>query len=211
MTNINDDRPIRYGGAHPSVQRPPCPKRIIMSIYMLIYLLPSAYRAESAELKLLNPEIFGRNVSKPIKVLMEGEGVEPSFVQLDIKEGVFSAATVKYTTPMSLADARRSVNRLYSMWQKPHFADDPLMGMWRDEEHGLSIQLTRDRDVVVLIYISRKPLTSKLNLKVRQQDQDRQAGRQVSSFSPMAPISPTATIRWPGGSPQRLRTAPTPS
>jgi hypothetical protein len=110
----------------------------------------------AADLKHFDPSIFGKSVNSNIRLLLDEPGdIEPSLIQVDVKNGKFYAATVKYSTKMTLDEARRSLNKLYHRWQKPNFANEPMMGLWRNEEKGFSIQLTRDKNEIVIIYISR--------------------------------------------------------
>jgi len=61
---------------------------------------------------------------------------------------------VKYSTELTLDEARRSLNKIYGRWEKPNFAKDRKMGLWRNQEKGFAIQLTRDADEIMIIYIS---------------------------------------------------------
>lgn len=121
-----------------------------------IFALLLANVAVADELRLFNPEIFGLSAESAVSLLLkEPVGtVRPSLIQVDIQDGKFFAATVRYKTALSLSEARRSLNRVYAKWQKPNFANDPNMGLWRQEEKKFSIQLTRDGDEIVIVYIS---------------------------------------------------------
>jgi hypothetical protein len=124
--------------------------------HILIFALLLAHVATAEDLKLFNPEIFGLSADSSVSLLLKepAGSVEPSLIQVDIKDGKFYAATVRYKTSLSLADARQSLNRVYAKWQKPNFANDPDMGLWREESRRFSIQLTRDEHEIVVVYIS---------------------------------------------------------
>jgi hypothetical protein len=127
----------------------------IKVIVMVSALLCANFILSAAELKHFDPSIFGRRASESIKLLIDDSGeIYPSLIQVDLKKGKYYAATVTYSTDMTLDEARRSLNKLYSRWQKPNFAKEPTMGLWRNEEQGFSIQLTREKDEVVVRYVS---------------------------------------------------------
>jgi len=133
-------------------------------IVVVAFWITQAAGAEG--LRLFNPGVFGVSVNSSVRLLLdEPVGIEPSLIQVDLKDGKFYAATVRYKTRMSLSQARQSLNRLYARWQRPSFAEDPNMGLWREEEKGFSIQLTKDDDEIVVIYISRRELRSSTTQK----------------------------------------------
>jgi hypothetical protein len=121
----------------------------------------AAFDGLAGDLKHFNPEIFGKDVCTPVQVLLDGGSLQPTTVQLDVKNGLYYGAILRYPAEMTLDQARQSLNKLYAKWQKPNFADDQTMGLWRNTEKGFSIQLTREKDAVVVIYISYKLMHEK--------------------------------------------------
>jgi hypothetical protein len=97
----------------------------------------------------------------PVQVLLDGGSLQPTTVQLDVKNGLYYGAILRYPAEVTLDQARQSLNTMYAKWQKPNFADDQTMGLWRNTEKGFSIQLTREKDAVVVIYISYKLMHEK--------------------------------------------------
>jgi hypothetical protein len=72
---------------------------------------------------------------------------------VDIEKGQYNAATIRYPKEMSFEAVRQSLNRVYGKWEKQTFANDPTMGIWRNEDDQFSIQLTEDGFSIVAIYI----------------------------------------------------------
>lgn len=108
-------------------------------------------------MRLLNTDLFGKSVDDPIVMLSNAEkgGIYPESVFLDIDDsGVYYASTVRYPLALTLEGARKQLNRTYGKWEKADFANDPTMGLWRNEDDKFAIQLTEDEDSVVVIYIS---------------------------------------------------------
>ena len=126
-----------------------------MKALCLTWALACPSLASAAELRHFNPEIFGKGANSTVTLLLDKSGeINPSLIQLDVKDGRFYGATLRYPAEITLDEARRSLNKLYARWQKPNFTNDPTMGLWRNQEKGFSIQLTRDTNEIVVIYIS---------------------------------------------------------
>ena len=112
------------------------------------------------ELRLFNPTIFGKSNKLPIKLLLDNPpgAIDPATIQVDVADGKYYAATVRYRTKISLGDARKSLNRIYGKYIKKSFANDPEMSLWRNENDHFSIQLTKEADLIMVIYIDYKLL-----------------------------------------------------
>lgn len=107
------------------------------------------------DLRLFNTSVFGKQTTDAV-VLLEPERagtLDPETVMVDIEKGQFNAATIRYPKEMSFEAARQSLNRVYGKWEKKTFANDPTMGIWRNEDDKFSIQLTEDGFSIVAIYI----------------------------------------------------------
>ncbi|MBA3480808.1 MAG: hypothetical protein H0T51_03240 [Pirellulales bacterium] len=130
------------------------------SLAMVFWIATSAIvvRGEPTSelrLQLFNVAIFGQSSDKAVKLLLskrDGE-VEPETVLVDIGEGRFYAATVRYPKNISLEQARSALNIVYKKWERKSFAKNSTMGIWRNEDDKFSVQLSQDDDNTVVIYI----------------------------------------------------------
>lgn len=139
----------------------------------LCSLVHVAYAEETAPdserpttLRLLNTEIFGKPATESVVLLQSPtpDAVDPETVMVDLSNGKYFAATVNYPLDIGFENARRSLNATYGKWQKDSFANDPAMGIWRNEDEELSIQLSRDDFTITIIYIKYALVTEhKLN------------------------------------------------
>src|ERR1051326_1096394 len=129
------------------------PSKVCIAIAFVFSL---QFDGGAQDLKHFNPSVFGQAVGSNFRLLLDSaDGVDPSLIQLDFEHGKCYAATVRYSTKITLQEARRSLNRLYGKWQKPNFAEDKEMGLWRNDDAHFSIQLTKEKDEIVIIYVSR--------------------------------------------------------
>ncbi len=125
---------------------------------LIAILLANTVNAQ--ELQHFNPAILGKSVDDNIVLLLpaSNNAIKPINILTDIneKDGKFYAATVIYQNKISFEDARISINKLYKKYEEESFAKNPLMGLWRNEDKGFSIQLTinEDENVIQVIYIS---------------------------------------------------------
>ena len=76
---------------------------------------------------------------------------------VDVKDGIFHAATVTYPKKLTVEEARQSLNNLYEKYEKPSLAMEGEMGIWRVENKKLVIMLTRDKDSIKVLYIQFVP------------------------------------------------------
>ena len=116
---------------------------------------PKSGELETRHLRFFNTAIFGKTTAEPVVLLkpaLSGQ-LDPETVMVDIDKGRYFAATVRYPRRISFADARRSLNTIYAKHEIKSFADDPIMGLWRNEEEKFAIQLTEEKDNLVVIYI----------------------------------------------------------
>ena len=111
-------------------------------------------------LRLLNPNIFGKPVTEPVRLLekdVKGEAIDPDAVEVDVKKGRFYAATVRYPKAISFKKARAQLNERYAAHEVDSFQDDPTMGLWRNERGRYAIQLTADKEHLIMLYITFQP------------------------------------------------------
>jgi hypothetical protein len=123
---------------------------------------PSAKsKQENSGLRLFNTDVFGKKANEPVLLLRNAEKsqIDPETVMVDLEKGVYYAATVRCPKSISFADARKSLNKVYRKYEKESFANDPTMGLWRNNKDHLSIQLTEDDDCIQVIYINFTRLT----------------------------------------------------
>lgn len=121
---------------------------------------PTPSENETSRLRLFNTTIFGKTAAEPVVLLKParpGE-LDPATVMVDIEDGKYFAATLRYRKEVTFADARRSLNTVYAKHEKKDFANFPSMGLWRNERDGFSIQLSEDEDSLVVIYIKFRAL-----------------------------------------------------
>jgi hypothetical protein len=115
--------------------------------------------SEGKELQLFNTAVLGQPVEKNIKLLQDKapDSIEPVTVMVDIKNGIYIAATIQYPDKLSFEEAREHPNKLYKQYEITNFSEDPLMGLWRNEDMKFAIQLTRVRNVIEIRYIQFTP------------------------------------------------------
>lgn len=111
--------------------------------------------APKVRLQLFNVAILKQPSDKLVTLLLpkrDGD-IEPETVMVDIGDGRFYAATVRYPKKVTLEHARSALNIVYKKWERKSFAKDPAMGIWRIEDDKITVQLSEDDDNTVIIYI----------------------------------------------------------
>ena len=108
------------------------------------------------DLQHFNAAILGRLAEQPVRLLMpsSGHAIQPETISVDIEDGRYLGATVRYPSEVTLQEGRESLNRLYKKHEMPSFSDDEMMGLWRNEDEEFSIQLTRNDECLRVIYIA---------------------------------------------------------
>src|SRR6267143_1414575 len=70
---------------------------ITMKALCLTWALACPSLASAAELRHFNPEIFGKGANSTVTLLLDKSGeINPSLIQLDVKDGRFYGATLRY-------------------------------------------------------------------------------------------------------------------
>ncbi len=113
-----------------------------------------------ANVQHFNPRLLRKNVADaPQRMLPSHPGaVPPTSVHLDAEGGKYIGAVLTYPKTVSLEPMRLALNQLYGKYEKDDFADDPGMGLWRNEDEQFAIQLTENHDGILVIYLTFQPL-----------------------------------------------------
>jgi hypothetical protein len=127
----------------------------------------SGAETKVSRLRLFNTDVFGKSAEEAVVLLRPARKtqIDPETVMVDVHQGKYFAATVRYPKKISLQEARDSLNRTYKSHEKKSFANDPEMGIWRNEDEKFSIQLTADKNNIVVIYIKFSMVTDEMFLK----------------------------------------------
>lgn len=117
---------------------------------------PAPENSKPTNLRLFNTELFGKQSIDAVVLLQppRPDTLDPETVMVDLNKGRYYAATVNYPRTIGFEQARRSLNNAYKKWEKKTFANDPIMGIWRNEDEKFSIQLSHDGFNITVIYIS---------------------------------------------------------
>jgi hypothetical protein len=128
----------------------------ILLLLAVTFLTPTS---EAKAPQLFNTAVLGQPVEKNITLLQDKApySVEPVTVMVDIKNGKYIAATIQYPDTLSFEEARENLNKLYKQYEVTNFSEDPLMGLWRNEDMKFAIQLTQGRNVIEIRYIQFTP------------------------------------------------------
>ena len=129
-----------------------------MKLSIIIAILLTGITAEATELQHFNVNVFGNSIEKPVKFLnaKKKNDIEPLTVLVDVKDGIYYAATIMYPKKLTFEEARASLNKLYKKHEKASFADSPVLGLWRNEKDKFSIQLSQEEEHFNVIYIGFK-------------------------------------------------------
>jgi hypothetical protein len=129
-------------------------KKTILSFFFLVAL---SVAADTKELQLFNPEILGQptsNAINPLNNKMKDE-IEPYIVKLDVKDGRYIASTIIYPPETSFEEARKVLNQYYGKYE--HVYKMSEMVNWRVVDKQFLVSLTKEDDVVQMIYIKFQP------------------------------------------------------
>jgi hypothetical protein len=122
-----------------------------MALFLSIALFVLAAPGGPA-LQLPNPGIFGTPTTQPVKLLVDNQpgDIEPFVVWSDIRCGRYFAMSAFYRKPVTLADARAAVNRIYGAFETAHSSAPVLL--WRVEPEKFVIQAAQaDEDGVIKV------------------------------------------------------------
>ena len=129
-------------------------KTLIITFIIII----SCSTLQAKDIQLFNPDCFAQRTSNAIKLLYDKkvDEREPDSVTADIKCGIYYAASVSYSKDIAFADARESLNKLYKNYEIRSLLKKNRIAVWRVENEGFSIQLTREKDRIRINYIHYK-------------------------------------------------------
>jgi hypothetical protein len=111
--------------------------------------------AEARDIQLFDTEVLGKPTGATVKLLRDRKAneIEPIVVMVDVEKGKYVAATLLYPRSATFHEARASLNRLYAEYENKDILIPDSMAVWRNRDKLFSIQLTRDEDVLGIIYI----------------------------------------------------------
>ena len=123
--------------------------KFIITTILLLY--PSLIFGQ--EIKLFNPETFGKSIDKPVVFLYESSNtaIKPLSILTDIKDGKYYAATISYPKEVTFEGVKKAVKDKYNGLVEKKFSDS--MFVWRNEKAKYVIQLTECKCYIQLIYI----------------------------------------------------------
>jgi hypothetical protein len=133
-------------------------KTIIISFVIII----SCASSQAKDIQLFNPDLFGQPTSNAVKLLYDkkSDESEPSNITTDIRCGKYYAASVFYASYVTFSDARESLNKLYKNHENLKLLQENKIAVWRVENKGFSIQLTREEDQTRINYINYKVISA---------------------------------------------------
>jgi hypothetical protein len=107
------------------------------------------------DIQLFNPDILGQPTSNEIKLLRnkETDEVEPFTTLLNIRNGVYIAATIMYPSEVTFQEARDSLNRIYKNYEQLPLLRDHEMAVWRIENRKYAVDLIQQEDKIRIMYI----------------------------------------------------------
>ena len=106
------------------------------------------------EIQMFNARVLRQSVGNPVKLLMGNnpQGIKPSTISLDLKKGEYVGTIIIYPSVVTLQDARKSLNKIYSKYELSSFRNNAQMGLWRNEDDKFVIQLSKEKGCVQIIY-----------------------------------------------------------
>jgi hypothetical protein len=132
---------------------------IIKKYLTIISLLITCSTAHAKDLQHFNPEVFGQSTKDSVKLLYAPKpgDIEPVTLMVDVKDGIFHAATVTYPKKLTVEEARQSLNKLYKTYEKISLVREGEMGVWRVENKKFAIMLTREQGGIKVLYLQFMP------------------------------------------------------
>ncbi len=142
---------------------------VLFSTFILLFIVPIFFIScgspphirdqygvvsDGQNLQLFNTGILGQPAETPVKLLQpcKAGDVRPENIMVDIREGKYFAATIRYPKDVTLEEARKSLNRIYKKYEKKSFSANTQMGLWRNEDDKFAIQLTKNEKCIQVIY-----------------------------------------------------------
>lgn len=134
--------------------------KILKVIFTVLVIMLSCSLSYAREVQLLNPDVFGQPTSNAVKLLLDKktDECEPYKITTDIKCGIYYSASVFYSQDIAFAETRESLNKLYKRHENIKLLKKNKIAVWRIENEGYSIQLTREKDHIRINYINYKTI-----------------------------------------------------
>jgi len=117
-----------------------------LSIVLLAFFLCCA--VAEADIQLFNSDVLGQSTTQVVKLLQDKKGneTEPITTMVDIKNGVYFAATITYPKEVIFQEARESLNRIYKTHENQSLFRGQVMAVWRVEDKKYAISLIKDNN-----------------------------------------------------------------
>ena len=128
---------------------------ITKKYFTLIAVFFLCSTAHAKDLQHFNPEVFGHSTKNSIKLLYDPKpgDIEPVTVMVDVKDGVYHAATIRYPKKLTVEEARQSINKLYKKYERSSLVKEGEMGVWRVENKRFTIMLAQEECTITVLYI----------------------------------------------------------
>ena len=125
----------------------------LFMMFLVLLLLPPMALAK--DIQLFNADILGQPTSNEIKLLQNKKPneVEPFTTLLNIRNGVYVAATIMYPEEVTFQEARDSLNRIYKNCEQLPLLRDREMAVWRVENKKYAVDLIQQEDKIRIMYI----------------------------------------------------------
>lgn len=118
---------------------------------------PAGEQHDETELRLFDPNVFGKTPSDPVTLLLPGaQLIQPQYIQVDLRDGHYVAATITYDK-INFEAARRSLNKRYKKYE--YLADMKDFALWRnvDDEYAIQLSSFDNEDKLRILYIKFPP------------------------------------------------------
>lgn len=111
--------------------------------------------AQANDIQLLNADILGQSTSKELKVLRDktAQEIEPISVMIDIKNGLYNAATVIYPEELKYETAMTALKDQYKKYGPPKRYKEIGMAVWRIENLRYAVSLIQEKKYIKILYV----------------------------------------------------------
>jgi hypothetical protein len=125
---------------------------------ILLALFLSCTIAQANDIQLFNPDILGQSTSKELKVLRakNAQEIEPISVIINIKNGVYNAATVIYPEELRYETAMTALKDQYKKYGPPKRYKEIGMTVWRIEDQRYTVSLIQEKKFIKILYVQFK-------------------------------------------------------
>ena len=125
---------------------------------IVLALFLSCTIAQANDIQLFNPDILGQSTSKGLKVLRDktAREIEPISVTMNIKNGLYNAATVIYPEELRYETAITALKDQYKKYGLPKQYKGIGMTVWRIEDKRYAVSLIQEKKYIKILYIQFK-------------------------------------------------------